>query len=474
MSRTFAGGRPETRQGEEVRRDREEASRYDGAEVQVEMDAECLAYVMYTSGSTGRPKGVSIPHRAVVWLVSSMDEVRVNERSIVAHGSNTAFDAATFEIWNALLLGAQVEVISKQTLIDAVALREYLEERGVEVLYLTAALFAQVASHEPEAFRSLGCVLYGGEAVDPRWAGEVLKAGGPDRLLHLMGTTETTVFSSWHVVKEVRPDAKRLSMGPAMPNVKYYVLDEEMEPAAIGVAGELYLGGEGEGRGYLNRSDLTAERFVPNPYSEEGGRRMYATGDLIRMDDKGAIEFVSRKDHQVKIRGFRVELGEIEAEVRKQEGVRESVVLMDEREQTGKRLVCYVVEKERGIVNKEELRGRLRKSLPEYMVPVIYEVIEEIPLTANGKVDKQKLPRVEAGHRGSQEDLIGPRDNIELQLIQIWEKILGAHYIAVTDNFFDLGGHSLSALRLKYEIQATFKYELTELLVSITDCRAYR
>jgi amino acid adenylation domain-containing protein len=439
----------------------EEASRYDGADVRVEMEAECLAYVMYTSGSTGRPKGVSIPHRAVVWLVSSMDEVRVNETTIVAHGSNTAFDAATFEIWNALLLGGQVEVISKRTLIDAVALKEYVEERGIEVLYLTAALFAQVASQEPGAFRRLGCVLYGGEAVDPRWAREVLKAGGPDRLLHLMGTTETTVFSSWHVVKEVRPDAKRLSMGPAMANVKYYVLDEEMEPAAMGVAGELYLGGEGEGRGYLNRPDLTAERFIPNPYSEERGKRMYATGDLIRMDQNGAIEFVSRKDQQVKLRGYRVELGEIEEEVRKQEGVRESLVIVDEGEQTGKRLVCYLVEKQRGMVNKEELRGRLRKSLPEYMVPVMYEVIEEIPLTANGKVDKAKLPRVEAGHLSSQEDLIGPRDNIELQLIQIWEKILGARYIAVTDNFFDLGGHSLSALRLRYEIQTTFKYELS-------------
>jgi thioesterase domain-containing protein/acyl carrier protein len=276
-----------------------------------------------------------------------------------------------------------------------------------------------------------------------------------------MGTTETTVFSSWHVVKEVRADAKRLSMGAAMPNVKYYVLDEEMEPVAMGVAGELYLGGEGEGRGYLNRPDLTAERFIPNPYSEEAGRRMYATGDILRMDERGEIEFVRRKDQQVKIRGYRVELGEIEGEVRKHEGVRECVVIVDEGEQTGKRLVCYVVERQRGAVNKEELRARLRKSLPEYMVPAFYEVIEEIPLTANGKVDKGKLPRVEAGYRSSQENFIGPRDNIELQLIQIWEKILGASYIAVTDNFFDLGGHSLSALRLRYEIQTTFKYELS-------------
>ena len=439
----------------------EEASGYEAEEVGVEVDAECLAYVMYTSGSTGKPKGVSIPHRAVVWLVSSMDEVRVDETTIVAHGSNTAFDAATFEIWNTLLLGGQVEVVSKQTMIDGAALRGYVEERGIEVLYLTAALFAQVASQEPGAFSRLGCVLYGGEAVDPRWAREVLKAGGPDRLLHLMGTTETTVFSSWHVVKDVRADAKRLSMGAAMPNVKYYVLDEEMEPVAMGVGGELYLEGEGEGRRYLNRPDLTAERFIPNPYSEEPGRRMYATGDILRMDERGEIEFVRRKDDQVKIRGYRIELGEIEGEVRKQEGVRESVVIVDEGEQTGKRLVCYLVEKQRGMVNKEEMRRRLRLSLPEYMVPAIYEVIEEIPLTANGKVDKAKLPRVEAGHRSSQEDLIGPRDNIELQLIQIWEKILGARYIAVTDNFFDLGGHSLSALRLRYEIQTTFKYELS-------------
>lgn len=439
----------------------EEASRYEGGEIPVEIDAECLAYVMYTSGSTGKPKGVSIPHRAVLWLVNSMDEVRVNERSIVGHGSNTAFDAATFEIWMALLLGGQVEVIRKQTLIDGAALKEYVEERAIEVLYLTAALFAQVASQEPGAFSKLGCVLYGGEAVDPRWAREVLKAGGPDRLLHLMGTTETTVFSSWHVVKEVRADAKRLSMGAAMPNVKYYVLDEEMEPVAIGVGGELFLGGDGEGRGYLNRPDLTAERFIPNPYCEEPGKRMYATGDIIRMDERGAIEFVTRKDQQVKMRGYRIELGEIEAEVRKQEGVRESVVILHEGEQAGKRLVCYVVEKQRGTVNKKAMKAGLRKSLPDYMVPAIYEVIEEIPLTANGKVDKVKLPRVEPGHRSSQEDLIGPRDNIELQLIQIWEKILGASYIAVTDNFFDLGGHSLSALGLKYEIQTTFKYELS-------------
>jgi amino acid adenylation domain-containing protein len=368
----------------------EEASRYDGEEVSAEVDSQCLAYVMYTSGSTGKPKGVSIPHRAVVWLVNSLDEVRVNETSIVGHGSNTAFDAATFEIWTTLLRGGQVEVISKQTLIDAVALKEFVEERGIEVLYLTAALFAQVASQEPSAFRRLGCVLYGGESVDPRWAGEVLKHGGPDRLLHLMGTTETTVFSSWHVVKEVRADAKRLSMGAAMPNVKYYVLDEEMEPVAMGVAGELYLGGEGEGRGYLNRPDLTAERFIPNPYSEEAGRRMYATGDILRMDERGEIEFVRRKDQQVKIRGYRVELGEIEGEVRKHEGVRECVVIVDEGEQTGKRLVCYVVERQRGAVNKEELRARLRKSLPEYMVPAFYEVIEELAIVARKKISSDR------------------------------------------------------------------------------------
>jgi amino acid adenylation domain-containing protein len=438
----------------------QEAS-YEAEEAGVEVDAECLAYVMYTSGSTGKPKGVSIPHRAAVWLVNSMDEVRVDERSIVAHGSNTAFDAATFEIWIALLLGGQVEVISKQTLIDGAALKEYVEERGIEVLYLTAALFAQVASQEPGAFSRLGCVLYGGEAVDPRWAKEVLKAGGPDRLLHLMGTTETTVFSSWHVVKEVRADTKRLSMGAAMPNVKYYVLDEEMEPAAMGVGGELFLGGEGEGRGYLNKPDLTAERFIPNPYSLQGGKRMYATGDILRMDERGAIEFLSRKDQQVKLRGYRVELGEIEAEVRKLEGVRETVVIVDEGEQTGKRLACYVVEKQKGMVNTNGVRGWLSKSLPEYMVPALYEVIEEIPLTANGKVDKAKLPRVQAGHHTFQEDLIGPRDNVEFQLTQIWEKNLGARYIAVTDSFFDLGGHSLSALRLRYDIQTAFKYDLS-------------
>ncbi|MGH9332371.1 MAG: amino acid adenylation domain-containing protein, partial [Vicinamibacteria bacterium] len=307
-----------------------------------------LAYVIYTSGSTGRPKGVGVTHRAITRLVWNTDYIRLTPEDHVAHASNLSFDAATFEIWGALCAGARLVVIPREIALSPEQYAREIESSRVSVMFLTTALFNQIAREKVEAFGSVEHVLFGGEAVDPAYVQKVVGHGGPGRLLHVYGPTESTTFAAWKLVEEVPEGAATVPIGGPLANTRLYVLDAEMSLVSIGASGELYIGGLGLARGYLGRPELTAEKFVPSPFFGEAGARLYRTGDRVRRRNDGSLEFLGRVDHQVKVRGFRVEPGEIETAILSFPGVRETVVVASEDVSGGKRLLGYVVAEPEG------------------------------------------------------------------------------------------------------------------------------
>ena len=323
--------------------DREEVGRERAENLSRQSTADSLAYVIYTSGSTGRPKGVAVNHRAVNRLVCGTNYVELSAADCVAQASTATFDAATFEIWGALLHGARLDIVPRDTALSPSALAAHIRERGVTVLFLTTALFNQIAAARPEAFGPLRCLLFGGEAADPKWVREALTRGKPRQLLHVYGPTENTTFSTWHPVGAVPEDAPTVPIGRPVTNTQAYVLDGDLRPVPIGVAGELCLGGDGLMRGYFNRPELTAEKLVPHPFAAEPGARLYRTGDLVRFLRGGVLEFVGRVDYQVKVRGHRIEPGEIESVINEHPSVRECVVLAREDQPGERRLVAYVV-----------------------------------------------------------------------------------------------------------------------------------
>ena len=436
-------------------RDWEEVGKESAEDPGVRVSGESLAYVIYTSGSTGIPKGVAVTHRGVSRLVLNTNYLQVEASDRIAQASNASFDAATFEIWGALLNGARVVGISREVSLSPRDLAAALREQGVTILFLTTALFNQVVQEDAAAFSTLRHLLFGGEAVAPPWVRRVLEGGRrPGRLLHVYGPTETTTFATWHLVQEVAEGAETVPIGGPIGNTTTYVLDEGMGPVPIGVAGELFIGGDGLARGYLNRPELTAEKFVPDPFGVEGGGRLYRTGDLVRWTADGSIEFLGRKDHQVKMRGFRIELGEIESDLAKHPGVKDAVVLIREDQPGDKRLVAYVVPAEGGRSEAAELRGLLKEALPEYMVPSAFVFIETLPLTPNGKVDRGALPEPEARPHPDQA-LVPPRNDLERRIVAIWKEVLQLDEVGVHDNFFDVGGHSLTLLRVHAKLRET-------------------
>ena len=312
----------------------------------VETSPEQLAYVMYTSGSTGRPKGIAIPHRAIVRLVCNADYVQLTPGDRVAQISNASFDAATFELWGALLHGARLIIIPREVVLSPRDLAVEIRDRGISAMFLTTALFNQLARDHPGVFRSVRHLLFGGEAVDPGRVRDVLGEGPPERLLHVYGPTETTTFATWHLVREVAEDAATVPIGAPIGNTRAHVLDSNLEPVPVGVAGELYLGGPGLARGYLDRPALTAERFVPDPHGSEPGGRLYRTGDRVRRRPDGALEFLGRFDDQIKLRGFRIEPGEVEAALAQHPAVGECAVILRDDLPVGRGLVAYLARRQ--------------------------------------------------------------------------------------------------------------------------------
>jgi amino acid adenylation domain-containing protein len=419
-----------------------------------------LAYVIYTSGSTGKPKGVAVPHKAVNRLVFNTNYITLDPNDKVAQASNTSFDAATFEIWGALLHGAQLVGISRDVMLSPQDFARQLRQDGISVLFLTTALFQQIVRDVPDAFATLRCLLFGGEAVDPRWVRKVLKQGAPKQLLHVYGPTEGTTFSSYYWVQDVPEEATSIPIGRPITNTQIYLLDGQRQPVPIGVVGELYIGGDGLARGYLNRPELTSFAFIPNPFSQKPGTRLYKTGDLARYRSDGNIEFLGRSDDQVKIRGFRIELAEIEAVLSQHPAVAEAVVIVQEDIPGDKHLVAYIVPNKGQALTSSQLRQFSKQKLPSYMVPSVYMMLEFLPLTPNGKVDRRLLPAVDSLSLDLKEDYVAPRTTVEEELAGIWAKVLGKQQVGVHDNFFELGGHSLLATQLTSRIRDRFKVEL--------------
>ncbi|HKX31502.1 MAG TPA: condensation domain-containing protein, partial [Blastocatellia bacterium] len=376
---------------------------------------------------------------------------------VIAQGATVTFDAATFEIWGALINGGRVQCLEREALLDPVRLRAELREHGVSTIFLTTALFNQVAREAPDALNGCREVLFGGEQVDAGCVAAVMKSGGPGRLLHVYGPTETTTFATGGEVGRTEVGAGwTIPIGGPISQTRAYCLDSRLRPVPAGVTGELYLAGAGLARGYLKRAGLTAERFVADPYGPQG-TRMYRTGDLVRWSVSGELEFVGRSDQQVKIRGFRVEPGEIEAALREQPGVAQAVVIAREDRPGERRLVGYVIAADGSELDPFAIRQQLSQRLPGYLVPAAIVVLEALPLTPNGKLDRRALPEPEPDAPVTSREPRSPREEV---LCALFAEVLGVERVGIDDNFFELGGHSLLATRLVTRIRAVLGVEL--------------
>ena len=435
---------------EPVRLDRDPVDREPRTAPAVPVTAEDPVSVLFTSGSTGRPKGVLSPHRAVLRTFLGQSYMDFGPHVITLQCAPVSWDGLALELWPALLHGGTCVLAPGQTPDPAVIAR-LVAEHGVTTLWLSAGLFAVVADEYPHVFTAIDQVLTGGEAPS---LGQVLavRAANPDlRMVHGYGPVESMVFTNTHQISAADSDRPVLPVGGPIANTQVYVLDDHLAPVPPGVLGELYVAGDGLAHGYVNRTELTAQRFVACPFASSG--RMYRTGDLVRWTTAGEIEFVGRADDQVKIRGFRVELGEIEAVLRAHPAVGQATVLVREDRPGEKRLVGYAV----ADATPDELRQHVAAVLPDYMVPAAVVVLAEFPLTPNGKLDRRALP---APDRGSGVPHRGPRTGTESVLCELFAELLGVDGVGIDDGFFDLGGHSLLATRLVSRIRGRLGVEL--------------
>jgi len=425
------------------------------------------AYVIYTSGSTGRPKGCIIPHHQVVRLFEATQAwYQFGARDVWTLFHSYAFDFSVWEIWGAFLYGGRLVVVPQATSRAPELFLELLRTEGVTVLNQTPSAFRQlIAADEGAAANaaplSLRHVIFGGEALDiaslrPWWDrhGDV-----QPRLVNMYGITETTVHVTYRVLTRADLAGGRSVIGCPIPDLQLYLLDNFLQPVPVGAVGEMFVGGAGIARGYLNRPELTAERFIPDPFSHRPGATLYRSGDLARWLPNGDVEYLGRADHQVKIRGFRIELGEIEAALMAHPAVRAALVLVREDAPDDKRLAAYIVLRTPE-VTLAELREHVRTRVPDYMVPAGIVVLEAFPLTPNGKVDRRALPAPDVV-RAASESFAAPRDDLEATIARLWCEALGVDRVGRGDNFFDLGGHSLLVVQVHKRLRDELKRELS-------------
>jgi amino acid adenylation domain-containing protein len=432
-----------------------------------------LAYVIYTSGSTGQPKGVMVEHRALSsYVATATASYELTSADRMLQFASLSFDASIEEIFPSLTCGGTLVLRSDRMVESMQRFVHEVQEYAISVLDLPTAFWHElVVAFEREKLTlppSVRLVIIGGEkALAQRvaqWHAHTAQTAHPARLINTYGPTEATVVAT---LCELRPGAdddhatqSEVPIGRPLGNAVIYILDGSLNPLPIGVPGELHIGGSGLARGYINRPELMAEKFIPDPFSDEPGARLYKTGDIARRRSDGNIEFLGRIDHQVKVRGFRIEPGEIEAALDQHPAVQDAVVLAREDTLGDKRLVAYVVPRPEGTLTTSGLRGFLKAKLPEYMVPSALVELEAMPLTPNGKVDRRALPTPEADRSALEQAFVAPRTPVEEALAGIWEEVLGLERIGVHDDFFELGGHSLLAVQVLTRLNRHFGVEL--------------
>ncbi|MHB9147923.1 MAG: non-ribosomal peptide synthetase [Candidatus Amoebophilus sp.] len=424
-----------------------------------------LAYVIYTSGTTGKPKGVMIEHKSVNRLIFNQNYVHLSSSSVIGQAANIAFDAATFEIWGALLVGGRVVIISKEEALSIEKLGYLIKHYQINTIFLTTALFNRFITEQPDIFSGLSYLLVGGEIADAKKIKQQIEQGNVANFIHVYGPTESTTFSTYYSLANTENFNDNVPIGEPIANTQVYILDGFLKPVPIGAIGELYIGGDGIARGYLNRPELTKERFIVNPFQTkqekqnkrygENGRnaRLYKTGDLVRWLPDGNLEYIGRNDFQVKLRGYRIELGEIESALLSYAGIKQAVVLAKEHKSIGgdgassrsKYLVGYYVSDNK--LDETVLLSYLQSKLPEYMVPSALVHLEQLPLTNNGKLDRKALP--EPAFTNS-DQYVAPRNELEKKICQILADVVGlpVEQVGISDDFFRLGGNSILAIKL--------------------------
>jgi surfactin family lipopeptide synthetase C len=425
--------------------------------------ADDRAYIIYTSGSTGRPKGVLCRHRSVLNLVADFAR-----RSPVSPGdrcgmwTSMSFDASVMEIFSALTAGGALYIASDAIRFDSNTYFNWLSENRISAAFVPPVMIGDLYDwivKNPHKL-ALKRLAVGVEPINERLLAGIIERVPGLAIMNGYGPTETTVCATQFDVRPGTALDRNTPIGRPVQNSRVYILDPCMRPVPIGVRGEIYIGGEGLAIGYLNRPELTAERFVPDPFSDAPGERLYKTGDTARYLADGTIEFIGRVDYQVKVRGFRVEPGEIEAVLEQHASVRDAVVIAKNDRTGAKRLIAYIVPNEKKSSLVSDLRSFLKGKLPDYMVPSAFVVMESLPLTTNGKLDRDALPEPEVSRADLQSTFVAPRDEIEIHLSQIWERVMGVKPIGVTDSFFELGGHSLLAVRLFSDINRAFETDI--------------
>jgi len=415
---------------------------------------EHLAYIIYTSGSTGKPKGVEVSHRSVVNFVTSMRVAPgLDARDTLLSVTTPSFDIFGLEIWLPLTTGAKVVIVSPETARDGEELKVAIQRSGATVMQATPSTWRLLLEAGWEGNPNFK-ILCGGEAWPEELAAQLLPKC--QSLWNMYGPTETTI---WSAVHRVLPQAP-VSIGPPIANTQFYVVDRHLQPVAVGIPGELLIGGDGVARGYWNRPDLTAAKFIRNPFDKHGESRLYRTGDLVRYLPDGNLEFLGRIDQQIKIRGFRIELEEIESVLLSHSAVREAAVIV--RQDGEKQLVAYVVPAEGSSFASTELRDHLKRKLPDYMVPTSWVSLPALPLTPNKKLDRKALPAPDAGAVPAlSSGYVSPDNETERKIAEVWQNVLKVAHIGRDDNFFDLGGHSLLMVSVNTQLREAFNRDIS-------------
>jgi amino acid adenylation domain-containing protein len=417
------------------------------------VSSENLAYVIYTSGSSGNPKGVGVVHRNISRLVLNTNYVQISPQDVFLQLAPVTFDAATFEIWGALLNGAKLALYAPDPMLDLLKLKSVIQQAGVSVLWLTAGLFNSIEDGDASILSPVKQLLVGGDVVSATHVKRFMEQIPTCRVINGYGPTEGTTFSVCFPIPNISAIEKNVPIGRPVSNTTAYVLNSDGQPVPLGETGELYIGGAGLARGYFHRPDMAAESFVPNPFGERGSR-LYRTGDLVRYSSDGVLEFVGRVDFQVKVRGYRIELEEVEAALLSDPGIRQAAVVVQSEPRGDKKLVAYVVGAGKA-PDFRKVRERLGRRLPEYMVPSAMVILDALPLTANGKVDRKALL---SSAKPAERTAAGP--GVEEAITDIWSATLGTNNIGLDDDFFDLGGTSLALINVVVEMSKRFSIPL--------------